>query len=169
MYFPGLTDEQRQALEKERQAVMSEALTTLVSAGTITQTQADQFTPKERTEFDSDLTTAQREAIQQAHQNARTAAITSLVSAGTITQNRSRQPCSEGLKISHKAESGTTASSLTEDQMKALMTTEQAQFKTALAALVSAGTITQDQADKFTSATTSITKEKNQYRINLYR
>lgn len=157
--FANLTEDQRQALEEERQTVMSEAIASLVNAGTITQEQADQFTPKDRTEFNSDITTEQREAIQQAREAARTAAITSLVSAGTITQTEADAIAAKS-QTGHKAGSGTTASGLTEDQMKALMTAEQAQFKTELTSLVSAGTITQDQADKFTTVATSITKEK---------
>ncbi|MBN7773579.1 hypothetical protein [Clostridium aminobutyricum] len=107
--FTGLTDDQRQALEEERQTERNEALAALVSAGTITQDQADKFTTKEKANNGTELTEDQRTAIKEAMESGQNNTLTtdqrtalqdsvkaifesklaSLVAAGTITQEQS--------------------------------------------------------------------------------
>ena len=158
----GLTQDQMKKLETARQAACKAALAQLVSAGTITQAMADAFTPGNWQKGQNDksalanMTADQKTAIANAMNGAMKTAVQQLVADGTITQaqadqlNAKPQMGMGGMMGGCMMGNDSNKSGLTQDQMKKLETARQAACKTALAQLVSAGTITQAMADAFT-------------------
>lgn len=141
----GLTEAQMEAINAAKEAQVKSALAALVSAGTITQEQADSMTAvKTKNKTGLELSDTQKTALAAARETANSAAMTELVSAGTLTQE---QADAIG---SHKSHDRTKADlGFTKEQMTALKAATEENTKTAIAALVSAGTITQEQADAF--------------------
>ena len=146
-FCSGLTDEQRDALHKEMQSVLTSSINDLVSAGTITQEIADQLLTEKVHMSSLDLTDVQKDAIKQAHVDSMKTVITNLVEKGIITQAEADSITEPPAKEAGSKGDG-IMQNLTDDQKTALSSAMKDSMESKLAALVDVGTITQDQADQ---------------------
>lgn len=146
----GMTEEQRDAVRQARTDSMEEAVAELVAKGTITQDIADKLTEikdmqvKDKSGIGA-LTEEQRTALRDAETAEMKNGIAGLVEEGTITQDQADQMMQEqGHKMMKDL-------NLTDTQKDALIQVKLTAMKTAAAALVEKGTLTQDEADAITA------------------
>lgn len=124
------------------------AITQLVTAGTITQAQADAIKA---------AATAAHDAKEAAHAKAKAAVLSGLVTAGTITQAQAdaiaAAPRGQGVRqlVASGAITAAAAQQV-HDAMKAAKAADATPRTSVLPSLVANGTITQAQADAITAA-----------------
>lgn len=155
-----LTDAQREALMTSTQTNIKAALADLVKSGVFSQELADKLVPEvksgdgktsvkiEKTR----MTDVQEKAFQDAMKKAHETAVASLLANGTITQDIADKlkDCGSMMGGSMmKFDKGPGMAGFTDAQREAVAAATQNASKTALAALVTKGTITQEMADAF--------------------
>lgn len=153
----GLTDEQTEALQTEKQALYEESLSALVADGTITQEQADEIMENGKgLKNKSGLTQEQMTAVREAMTGITAKAAENLVTSGTLTQEEADIITSRtGMKNAAASDADSTQqkakgylSELSEEQKQSLMDEFRTVYKEALADLVAEGSITQEIADQ---------------------
>jgi polyhydroxyalkanoate synthesis regulator phasin len=154
--FADLTDEQSEALKSEKKTLYEEALTGLVTNGTITQEQADNLNENGRgLKNKSELTEEQMTAVREAMIGSTEKAAQNLVASRTLTQEEADSIILKtDLKYAAKSDEDKTQikskgylANLTDEQAQALKDEFSTIFKEALADLVTDGSITQEIAD----------------------
>ncbi|MDF2948111.1 MAG: hypothetical protein K0R07_121 [Sedimentibacter sp.] len=156
-YFADLTEEQSEALKSEKKTLYEEALTVLVTNGTITQEQADSINENVRgLKNKSGLTEEQMTAIREAMTGITKQAVENLLANGTLTQEEADSIIAKTeMKDAAKSNDDKTLTKskghladLTDEQAQALKDEFSTIFKQALADMVTDGSLTQEIADQ---------------------
>jgi polyhydroxyalkanoate synthesis regulator phasin len=155
--FADLTEEQSEALKSEKKTLYEEALTVLVTNGTITQEQADSLNENGRgLKNKSGLTEDQMTAVREAMVGSTEKAVENLLASGTLTQEEADSIISKTeMKDAVKSNDDKTQikskgylADLTDEQVQSLNDEFSTIFKKALADMVTDGSLTQEIADQ---------------------
>lgn len=145
-----LTPEQRDAIKSAMDAGMKDAIAKLVTAGTLTQEQADKLLSGARGCFRMDLTDEQRAAIKTAKDNVRKDVLQKLVKEGVLTQRQADAIASRPMRGLKKGMGfgKDKKPALTAEQLAQMKQQQLTKFKATLDQLVASNAITQAQADE---------------------